>query len=118
MVTARDEYFIDRYVHTIKQHKERLFDHQRLLAYKEPLIAAGAMTDRDYECVKRVHKRNRQQMEAVVTMLLESRDLKRFIGLSAVMYKYAETAAEELFPFINELGDRHPVKGKLKIKLG
>ena len=93
-----------------------MFDYQRLLAYKEALIAAGAMTNGDYEAIRKEYKRNRKQMEAIVAVLIEKKELSRFIGLSAVFYKYAEAAAKDMFPFIDELGDRHPIKGNLKLQ--
>jgi len=74
------------------------------------------MTDSDYEDIRKKYTRNRNQMEAIVALLIEKKELARFIGLSAVMYKYAEAAANEMFHFIGELGDRHPIKGNLKLQ--
>jgi len=74
------------------------------------------MTDGDYEAITKEYKGNRKQMEAIVAVLMEKKELSRFIGLSAVYCKYAETTAKDVFPFIDELGDRHPIKGNLKLQ--
>lgn len=55
-------------------------------------------------------------MEAIIELLKTKKELKRFIGLSAVMFRYAEADADEMFPFVGELGDQHPVRGDLSVR--
>ena len=80
------------------------------------LIEAGAVSSKEFNDIKKQYSRNRPRMEAIVELLISKRDLHCLIGLSAVWYRYAEDDAEELFPFISELGDLHPKKGQLTIK--
>ena len=61
------------------------------------------------------HKRNKPKMEAILELLISKRDLQCFIGLSAVMFRYAEAYADVMFPFVDELKDRHPKRGKLTV---
>ena len=77
---------------------------------------AGAVTAKEFRKIEEQHRRNRPKMEAIIELLINERDLQRFIGLSAVMFCYAEADAEEMFPFVVELGGRHPVKGRLTVK--
>ena len=107
---------IDLYVAAIDQHKDKLLDRQRLMAYKNYLIEAGAVTAKEFNDIEKKHKRNKPKMDEIVELLLRERQLQRFIGLSAVMFCYAEVDAEEMFPFVDELGDLHPVKGQLTVK--
>ena len=80
------------------------------------LTEDGAVTSKEFRDIEKQYSRNRPKMEAIVELLISKRDLQRFIGLSAVWYRYAECDAEELFPFISELGDLHPKKGRLTVK--
>ena len=80
------------------------------------LTEAGAVSSKEFRDIEKQYNRNRPRMEAIVELLISKRDLQRFIGLSAVWYRYAEGDAEELFPFISELGDLHPKKGRLTVK--
>ena len=80
------------------------------------LTEDGAVTSKEFRDIEKQYSRNRLKMEAIVELLISKRDLQRFIGLSAVWYRYAECDAEELFPFISELGDLHPKKGRLTVK--
>ena len=80
------------------------------------LIEAGAVSSKEFRDIEKQHSRNRPRMEAIVELLISKRDLQCFNGLSAVWYRYAEGDAEELFPFISELGDLHPKKGQLTLK--
>ena len=113
-----DDRIIDQYITAIQQHKDKLFDGQRLLAYKPYLTEAGAITAKELMKIEDEHKRNRPKMEAIIELLISKRDLQCFIGLSAVMFCYAEAYADEMFPFVDELKDRHPKRGKLTVKQG
>ena len=62
------------------------------------------------------HKKNKPKMEAILELLISKRDLQCFIGLSAVMFRYAEAYADVMFPFVDELKDRHPKRGKLTVE--
>ena len=86
------------------------------MAYKIYLIEASAVTAKEFNDIEKKHKRNRSKMEAIVELLLSKRELQRFIGLSAVMFRYAEVDADEMFPFVSYLGDLHPAKGRLTVK--
>ena len=107
---------IDQYVAAIDQHKDKLFDGQRLMAYKIYLIEAGAVTAKEFNDIEKKHKRSKPKMEDIIELLLNKRELQRFIGLSAVMFRYAEVDADEMFPFVSYLGDLHPAKGRLTVK--
>lgn len=100
----------------IDQHKDKLFTGQRLVAYKSHLIEAGAVSGKEFKKIEEQHKRNKPRMQAIVELLLTKKDLQCFIGLSAVMFCYAEVDADEMFPFVSELGDRHPARGQLTVQ--
>ena len=111
-----DDHIIDRYIAAIQQHKDTLFHGQKLLAYQPYLTEVGVVTAKEFRKIEGEHKRNRPKMEAIVELLVNKRDLQRFIGLSAVMFRFAKADADEMFPFVAELGDRHPAKGWLTVK--
>ena len=107
---------IDQYITAIDQHKDKLFSGQRLIAYKPYLIEVGTISPREFKSIEEQHARNKPKMDAIVQLLINKKELKCFIGLSAVMFRYAEADAEEMFPFVDQLGDRHPLRGNLTVK--
>ena len=113
---GHDDYIIHQYIAAIQQHKNTLFYGQRLLAYKPYLIEVGTVSSKEFHKIEKEHKQNRPKMEAIIELLVNKGDLQRFIGLSAVMFRYAEADANEIFPFVADLGDQHPAKGQLTVK--
>ena len=69
---------IDQYITAIKEHKDQLFDGQKLIAYKVYLIEAGVVSSKEFRDIEKQYSRNRPRMEAIVELVDKQKRLTPF----------------------------------------